>query len=380
MVAGIKDYLPDLLQEIGLARQNKKTFRCPHHYLPQNHEGYHNDSKPSATLTDDKTCFFCLACGAEGDAINLTQLYYQVDWATAVHWLHARYTLGMKDIEPPIANFDLMKYKAQYAPKYRVVAEKKAEKKRNNKQTTPINKRVKRKSYEPSFVRPAPTYTPEQYREVLIEEGDRMISAGHGVIVYHLCSDGVKRPIKAPEQPHGVKEPIRDTNKLRKVIEREIKKDKDVETKFVGIALQRLICVDIDTHHSDGLLHLSQLEAILGENLPLKHYESTISGGRHFYFHLPKDYDIIGKDALDTKVDGLLDVDGIEILSGTRGVICAPSSGYTLFDGGYVRNWFRIADLPRKWLKLLSESGASLADLIGVKKGQNKTSNSEVAI
>ena len=381
MIAGFKGRLRDLLTELGELKGGS-SFRCPHHLLPSDHDNHHEDKTGSASLTSRGTNFLCHRCGAVGDIIDFTRLYFHVDWIKAVNWLNAKYNLGKHDLATPIANQDVSKYRPQFA-------KGRAPIQTNNKVTehTTIIQQEGGMFWEPPIWKREYLDDKDRqkavntYRNDLIEEGTRIIKAGHGVVLFQPM--GVqKKPIYLPEQPHGAKEPIKDVNTLKSVLQRLITTVEDIDNVLLGISLMnRLLCIDIDMRNGkNGLLALRRLELALGEDLPLKTYECTRSFGRHFFFRLPSGYDVIGQYSLGSRVGCLMGVDGIEIMTGCSGVVVAPSTGYTRFEAGWVRGWKNLAKLPPKWTQLLSQSGPKADKLMRPQIEWFKTSNSEIAI
>ena len=392
----LKHYLGDYLTEIGLKR-SKKTFQCPHSFFPPDHPNYHEDSSPSATLTTEGTSFYCHSCGAIGDVIDLAQLHRNLKWGTATDWLIKKYLLGMH-IEPPEPDASPYDYKPQYSPGHKEMTELRTKAKTNPLR---IKRRRKKRDYEKVYTPEAPSVRPkrkyeseeeyyknlvEEYRTALIEEGERILNTGRGVVLHETAADGRKVPINCPEQKHGAKEPINNLNDLKSAVERAITCRADVDNKMLGISLlNNILCLDLDVHDTDGITHLSNLETALGEELPLKHWERSRSGGIHIFFWVPSDYDPIAREGLVKKVDGLIDVDGIDVLAGTLSVVIPPSIGYVMQDRGeqhpkIVRNWYTLRQLPGKWAQLLSVLGRKLNELIDTKNIVNESTRNEVAV
>lgn len=78
----------DAARQYGLAVENHGMVCCP----------YHDDRHPSMKLYDDH--FYCFACGAHGDVIDLTTKLLGLNFTEAVHRLAVDFGIAPND-DPP---------------------------------------------------------------------------------------------------------------------------------------------------------------------------------------------------------------------------------------------------------------------------------------
>lgn len=82
--------LADAARRYGLTVQRNGMALCP----------FHNDTHPSMKLYDDH--FYCFACGAHGDVIDLTAKLLGLNFKEAVHQLAVDFGISPND-DPPAA-------------------------------------------------------------------------------------------------------------------------------------------------------------------------------------------------------------------------------------------------------------------------------------
>ena len=80
----------DAAKMYGLSVQRNGMARCP----------FHNDTHPSMKLYDDH--FYCFACGAHGDVIDLTAKLLGLNFKETVHRLAVDFGISPND-DPPAA-------------------------------------------------------------------------------------------------------------------------------------------------------------------------------------------------------------------------------------------------------------------------------------
>ncbi len=80
----------DAARRYGLTVQRNGMALCP----------FHNDTHPSMKLYDDH--FYCFACGAHGDVIDLTAKLLGLNFKEAVHQLAVDFGISPND-DPPAA-------------------------------------------------------------------------------------------------------------------------------------------------------------------------------------------------------------------------------------------------------------------------------------
>ena len=80
----------DAAKRYGLSVQRNGMARCP----------FHNDTHPSMKLYDDH--FYCFACGAHGDVIDLTAKLLGLNFKETVHRLAVDFGISPND-DPPAA-------------------------------------------------------------------------------------------------------------------------------------------------------------------------------------------------------------------------------------------------------------------------------------
>ena len=80
----------DAAKMYGLSVQRNGMARCP----------FHNDTHPSMKLYDDH--FYCFACGAHGDVIDLTAKLLGLNFRETVHRLAVDFGISPND-DPPAA-------------------------------------------------------------------------------------------------------------------------------------------------------------------------------------------------------------------------------------------------------------------------------------
>ena len=80
----------DAAKMYGLSVQRNGMARCP----------FHNDTHPSMKLYDDH--FYCFACGARGDVIDLTAKLLGLNFKETVHRLAVDFGISPND-DPPAA-------------------------------------------------------------------------------------------------------------------------------------------------------------------------------------------------------------------------------------------------------------------------------------
>ena len=80
----------DAAKMYGLSVQRSGMARCP----------FHNDTHPSMKLYDDH--FYCFACGAHGDVIDLTAKLLGLNFKETVHRLAVDFGISPND-DPPAA-------------------------------------------------------------------------------------------------------------------------------------------------------------------------------------------------------------------------------------------------------------------------------------
>ena len=80
----------DAARQYGLSVQRNGMARCP----------FHNDTHPSMKLYDDH--FYCFACGAHGDVIDLTAKLLGLNFKETVHCLAVDFGISPND-DPPTA-------------------------------------------------------------------------------------------------------------------------------------------------------------------------------------------------------------------------------------------------------------------------------------
>ncbi len=102
-IANIKSTVApaDAAKQYGLPVQRKGMALCP----------FHNDTHPSMKLYDDH--FYCFACGAHGDVIDLTSRLLGVSFVEAVHRLEADFSISPND-DPPVAAKPPRPYLSQF--------------------------------------------------------------------------------------------------------------------------------------------------------------------------------------------------------------------------------------------------------------------------
>lgn len=91
-IASIKSIVApaDAAKRYGLPVQRNGMALCP----------FHNDTHPSMKLYDDH--FYCFACGAHGDVIDLTAKLLGLNFKEAVHQLAVDFGISPND-DPPTA-------------------------------------------------------------------------------------------------------------------------------------------------------------------------------------------------------------------------------------------------------------------------------------
>ena len=91
-IANIKSIVApaDAAKRYGLPVQRNGMTLCP----------FHNDTHPSMKLYDDH--FYCFACGAHGDVIDLTAKLLGLNFKEAVHQLAVDFGISPND-DPPAA-------------------------------------------------------------------------------------------------------------------------------------------------------------------------------------------------------------------------------------------------------------------------------------
>lgn len=102
-IANIKSTVApaDAARQYGLPVQRNGMALCP----------FHNDTHPSMKLYDDH--FYCFACGAHGDVIDLTSRLLGVSFVEAVHRLEADFGISPND-DPPAAAKPPRPYLSQF--------------------------------------------------------------------------------------------------------------------------------------------------------------------------------------------------------------------------------------------------------------------------
>ncbi len=102
-IANIKSTVApaDAARQYGLPVQRNGMALCP----------FHNDTHPSMKLYDDH--FYCFACGAHGDVIDLTSRLLGVSFVEAVHRLEADFGISPND-DPPVAAKPPRPYLSQF--------------------------------------------------------------------------------------------------------------------------------------------------------------------------------------------------------------------------------------------------------------------------
>lgn len=102
-IANIKSTVApaDAARQYGLPVQRNGMALCP----------FHNDTHPSMKLYDDH--FYCFACGAHGDVIDLTSRLLGVSFVEAVHRLEADFSISPND-DPPVAAKPPRPYLSQF--------------------------------------------------------------------------------------------------------------------------------------------------------------------------------------------------------------------------------------------------------------------------
>ena len=91
-IANIKSIVApaDAVKRYGLSVQRNGMALCP----------FHNDTHPSMKLYDDH--FYCFACGAHGDVIDLTAKLLGLNFKETVHRLDVDFGISPND-DPPAA-------------------------------------------------------------------------------------------------------------------------------------------------------------------------------------------------------------------------------------------------------------------------------------
>ena len=82
----------DAGRHYGLKISRSGMVHCP----------FHNDTNPSMKLYDDH--FYCFACGAHGDVIDLTAKLLGMNFTEAVRRLAADFGIGPNN-DPPMGSF-----------------------------------------------------------------------------------------------------------------------------------------------------------------------------------------------------------------------------------------------------------------------------------
>ena len=102
-IANIKSIVApaDAAKRYGLPVQRNGMALCP----------FHNDTHPSMKLYDDH--FYCFACGAHGDVIDLAAKLLGVNFKEAVHQLAVDFGISPND-DPPAAVKPLRPYLSQF--------------------------------------------------------------------------------------------------------------------------------------------------------------------------------------------------------------------------------------------------------------------------
>ena len=91
----------DAGRHYGLKTSRNGMALCP----------FHNDTNPSMKLYDDH--FYCFACGAHGDVIDLTAKLLGLNFAEAVRRLAADFGIGPNN-DPPMGTLPQRPYLSQF--------------------------------------------------------------------------------------------------------------------------------------------------------------------------------------------------------------------------------------------------------------------------
>ncbi len=84
--------MSDVLELHNIKLNNNKFACCP----------FHNEKTPSFSVYKDNKKYHCFGCGAGGDVITFTMMYYNISFKEALHQLNSDFNLGLtnKKISP----------------------------------------------------------------------------------------------------------------------------------------------------------------------------------------------------------------------------------------------------------------------------------------
>ena len=92
----VKDRLNivDVITYYGVKLNGKNKGICP----------FHNDTKPSLSVSEPKQIFTCFVCDAKGDMINFVMLMFNISFREAILKLNDDFSLGLSNEKPTAAD------------------------------------------------------------------------------------------------------------------------------------------------------------------------------------------------------------------------------------------------------------------------------------